>query len=136
MLKVDLWKAFDYVKWNFIIAAMKALNFPVRFTNWIFQCISTPQLSVSVNGVTSGYFRSSRGLRQGDPISSYLFVLAMEVFSKLMRSSFAAGFINHHPKTKELDITHLMFAYDVMVFFDGSSSSLSGIAEALDTFAS
>ncbi|KAG7547383.1 F-box domain [Arabidopsis suecica] len=136
MLKVDLRKAFDSVKWEFITAILKAMHFPDRFINWISQCISTPQFSVSVNGVTSGYFQSSRGLRQGDPISPYLFVLAMEVFSKLMSSSFAAGFINHHPQTKELDITHLMFADDVMVFFDGSSSSLTGISDALDIFAS
>ncbi|KAG7564362.1 Reverse transcriptase domain [Arabidopsis suecica] len=136
MLKVDLRKAFDSVKWEFILAILRALHFPDRFTAWISQCISTPQFSVSVNGQTSGYFKSSRGLRQGDPISPYLFVLAMEVFSRLMRSSFAAGFINHHPKTKELDISHLMFADDVMVFFDGSMFSLQGIADTMDTFAS
>ena len=136
MLKVDLRKAFDSVKWNFILAILKAINFPDKFISWISQCITTPQFSVSVNGVTSGYFQSSCGLRQGDPISPYLFVLAMEVFSRLMSSSFAAGFIKHHPKTKDLDISHLMFADDVMVFFDGSFSSLCGIAEALDTFAS
>lgn len=53
-----------------------------------------------------------------------------------MNSCFAAGFIKHHPKTKELDITHLMFADDVMVFFDGSSYSLQGISEAMEIFAS
>ncbi|KAG7594499.1 Reverse transcriptase zinc-binding domain [Arabidopsis thaliana x Arabidopsis arenosa] len=136
MLKVDLRKAFDSVNWNFIIATMRALNFPEKFIGWINQCISTPQFSVSVNGHASGYFKSSKGLRQGDPISPYLFVLAMEVFSKLMHSSFAAGFIKHHPKTKELDITHLMFADDVMVFFDGSSMSLQGISDTMDLFAS
>lgn len=98
MLKVDLRKAFDSVKWDFITATLRALQIPEKFIGWISQCISTPQFSVSVNGQTSGYFKSSRGLRQGDPISPYLFLLAMEVFSKLMSSSFAAGFIKYHPK--------------------------------------
>ncbi|XP_010436564.1 PREDICTED: uncharacterized protein LOC104720343 [Camelina sativa] len=136
MLKVDLRKAFDSLKWDFIIAAMQALHFPGRFINWIRQCISTPSFSVSVSGSTSGLFKSSKGLRQRDPISPYLFAIAMEVFSGLMRTSFVAGFIQHHPKTKERDITHLMFTDDVMVFFDGSSSSLQGISDVMDLFAS
>lgn len=63
MLEVNLRKAFDSVRWDFIFATMRALLIPERFTNWIMQCISSPQFSVSVNGQTSGYFSSSRGLR-------------------------------------------------------------------------
>ncbi|KAG7587002.1 Reverse transcriptase domain [Arabidopsis thaliana x Arabidopsis arenosa] len=136
MLKVDLRKAFDSVSWDFIIETMKAMHFPGKFIGWISQCISTPQFSVSVNGLSAGYFKSSRGLRQGDPISPYLFVLAMEVFSRLMSSCFSAGFIKFHPKTEELDISHLMFADDVMIFFDGSSSSLESISDTMGLFAS
>ncbi|KAG7552255.1 Reverse transcriptase domain [Arabidopsis thaliana x Arabidopsis arenosa] len=136
MLKVDLRKAFDSVRWDFIISALRALSVPEKFINWIFQCISTPTFSVSVNGSIGGFFKSKRGLRQGDPLSPYLFVLAMEVFSSLLKSRFEAGYIHYHPKTADLSISHLMFADDVMVFFDGGSSSLHGISEALDDFAS
>lgn len=82
------------------------------------------------------FFESTKGLRQGDPLSPYLFVLAMEVFSRLLQSHFDAGYIHYHPRTSDLNISHLMFADDVMVFFDGGSSSLHGISEALDDFAS
>ena len=136
MLKVDLRKAFDSVRWDFIISALRALLVPEKFINWIHQCISTPTFSISVNGASGGFFKSSKGLRQGDPLSPYLFVLAMEVFSCLLKSTFDAGFVHYHPKTSELQISHLMFADDVMVFFDGGSSSLHGISEALDDFAS
>ncbi|KAG7588721.1 Reverse transcriptase domain [Arabidopsis suecica] len=136
MLKVDLRKAFDSVRWDFIISALRALSVPERFVNWIYQCISTASFSVSVNGSTGGFFKSTKGLRQGDPLSPYLFVLAMEVFSNLLKSRFDAGYIHYHPKTSDLSISHLMFADDVMVFFDGGSSSLHGISETLDDFAS
>ncbi|XP_048599653.1 uncharacterized protein LOC106349786 [Brassica napus] len=86
-------------------------------------------------GEAGGYFKSSRGLRQEDPLSPYLFVLAMEVFSRLLKSRYASGYIEYHPNAKPVDISHLMFADDVMVFYDGSSSSLHGISETLDDFA-
>lgn len=136
MLKVDLRKAFDSVRWDFIISALRALLVPEKFINWIHQCISTPTFSISVKGSTGGFFKSSKGLRQGDPLSPYLFVLPMEVFSSLLKSRFEAGFVHYHPKTSELQISHIMFADDVMVFIDGGSSSLHGISEALDDFAS
>ncbi|CAG7906075.1 unnamed protein product [Brassica rapa] len=72
----------------------------------------------------------------GDSLSPYLFVLAMECLSRLLLSRYDAGYIGYHPRTEELKILHLMFADDVMVFFDGTANSLHGISECLDDFAS
>ncbi|KAG7591509.1 Reverse transcriptase domain [Arabidopsis thaliana x Arabidopsis arenosa] len=135
MLKVDLRKAFDTVRWDFVIATLRGINLPERYINWISECICSPTFSVSVNGVSGGFFKSKRGLRQGDSLSPFLFVLTMEVFSKLLSSRFNSGYIFHHPKTSGLNISHLMFADDVMIFFDGGSTSLHGINETLDDFA-
>lgn len=115
---------------------LKALAIPEKFINWIHQCISTPTFSIFVNGISEGFFKSTKGLRQGDPLSPYLFVLGMEVFSSLLKSRFDACYIHYHPKTSELSITHLMFADDVMVFFYGGCSSLHGITEVLSDFSS
>ena len=136
MLKVDIRKAFDSVSWDFILSALRALRILERFVNWIEECITTPSFSVCLNGNSSGFFSSTKGLRQGDPISPYLFVLAMEVFSKLLQSKFDQGYIHYHPKTSGIALSHLMFADDVMIFFDKSEASLHGINEALDDFAS
>ncbi|XP_019094392.1 PREDICTED: uncharacterized protein LOC109129866 [Camelina sativa] len=136
MLKVDLRKAFDSVRWDFVISALRAIQVPQRFIDWVYQCISTPTFTVSVNGCNGGFFKSSKGLRQGDPLSPYLFVLAMEVFSKLLQSRYDAGYIHYHPQALDPSISHLMFADDVMIFFDGGHSSLHGICETLDDFAS
>ncbi|KAG7585341.1 Reverse transcriptase domain [Arabidopsis thaliana x Arabidopsis arenosa] len=135
MLKIDLRKAFDTVRWDFVLSTLSALGIPEKCIGWIRECVCTPTFSISVNGMSDGFFKSTRGLRQGDPLSPYLFVLAMEVFSRLLVSRFESGYISYHPKASALDISHLMFADDVMVFFDGSSSSLHGIYEVLDDFA-
>ena len=117
MLKVDLRKAFDTIKWDFIIGILKALSIPTKFIGWVYQCISTASFTISVNGSSSGYFESTNGIRQGDPISPYIFVLAMEAFSRLLMSRYDFGIIGYHPRTSELKLTHLMFADNVMVFF-------------------
>lgn len=126
MLKVDLRKAFDSVNWEFIISALRALDIPTKFITWIHQCISTPTFSISVNGTSDGFFKSTKELRQGDPLSPYLFVLGMEVLSSLLKARFDAGYIHHHPKTSELSITHLMFADDIMVWLLFSPWNLRG----------
>lgn len=63
MLKVDLRKAFDTLRWDFILGTLKALSLPERFIKWINQCISTASFTVSVNGSSSGYFASTIGIQ-------------------------------------------------------------------------
>lgn len=136
MLKVDLRKAIDCVRWDFILASLKALAIPDSYIRLTSECLSTASFSDSFNGGSGGFFKSTKGIRQGDPLSPYLFVLAMECLSRLLFSRYEAGTIGYHPRTAELEISHLMFADDVMVFFDGTSNSLHGISECLDDFAS
>ncbi|KAL0307638.1 UNVERIFIED_CONTAM: hypothetical protein Scaly_2976400 [Sesamum calycinum] len=85
MLKVDIQKAYDSVEWDFLLETLRLFNFPQQFIILIKQCVSTASFSISLNGSIYGFFKSSRGLRQGDPISPYLFVLVMEVWSTLIR---------------------------------------------------
>ncbi|XP_059669363.1 uncharacterized protein LOC132314525 [Cornus florida] len=83
-IKVDLKKAFDSMKWDFIISCLSLHNFPPKFISLINACISSPSFTIALNGEFQGYFKGKRGLRQGDPISPFQFVLVMDAFSSII----------------------------------------------------
>ena len=87
MLKVDIRKAFDTVCWDFVIKVLEAQQFPPMFVAWISECISSPRFSVAINGELAGFFQGKKGLRQGDSISPYLFIMLMEVLSLLLNKA-------------------------------------------------
>jgi hypothetical protein len=74
-IKIDMAKAYDRVEWIYLRAIMIKLGFAEQWANLIMRCVETVTLSVRVNGQYSEYFKPSRGIRQGDPISLYLFLL-------------------------------------------------------------
>ncbi|KAL1225687.1 putative ribonuclease H protein [Cardamine amara subsp. amara] len=134
LLQVDLRKAFDSVSWDFIIHVLQSFGFPPLYINWIRQCITTPSFSITVNGDLCGFFQGKKGLRQGDPISPFLFVMAMEVFGEMLKSKYASNDIGYHPLGLNPAVTHLAFADDVMIFFDGAAPSPQGISDTLHHF--
>lgn len=113
----------------------EALNFPEKFRHWIKLCISTATFSVQVNGELAGFFGSSRGLRQGCALSPYLFVICMNVLSHMIDAAAVRRNIGYHPKCKNISLTHLCFADDLMVFVDGQKRSIEGIINLFHEFA-
>ena len=120
LCKLDIEKAYDKVDWTFILTIMQKMGFGEKWIRWIKWCISIASFSMLVNGTATGFFQSSRGLRQGDLLSPYLFVIAMEVFSAFLKRIVEEGFLSGcrvKGRSKEgILISHLLFADDTLVF--------------------
>jgi len=86
-LKLDMEKAYDRVEWAFLFEALKQLGFHKKWINWIKECITTVSCSVIVNDEVCGFFKLTRGIRQGDPLSPYLFLICMQVLTRVLRKA-------------------------------------------------
>ncbi|GJS78622.1 RNA-directed DNA polymerase, eukaryota, reverse transcriptase zinc-binding domain protein [Tanacetum coccineum] len=89
--KIDINKAYDFVDWGFLRKSLVYFGFPSKMVHWIMNCMTSPSFTVSVNGEHHGYFRGYRGLRQGYPLSPYLFTLVMEVLSLMINRKIASN---------------------------------------------
>ena len=98
------------------------MGFGGKWIAWIGHCVSSVSYAVLINGSPSQFFSASRGLRQGDPISPLLFLLVMEVFTRMLRVASSAGLIAGFSVGRLNDsstkISHLLFADDTIIFCD------------------
>ncbi|XP_013690279.2 uncharacterized protein LOC106394243 [Brassica napus] len=133
-LKIDISKAFDSVRWDFLLQTLKVMQFPSDFVDCIRAYITTPSFSLSINGVTSGFFKGKSGLRQGDPISPLLFTVVMNVLSFMLNRGAEDRIFGYHPGCAGTRLTHLAFADDLLIFLDGTETSLAGVFTVLSQF--
>ena len=84
-------KAFDHVNWGFLTHLLERCGFFDKWRRWISFCLSNVHFSILINGSPYGFFGSSRGLRQGDPLSPFLFILVMEAFSRMLDKAVLQG---------------------------------------------
>ena len=125
---MDLEKAYDHVEWPFLFLVLKKMGFGEKWIGWIKWCVSTARFLVLVNGTPSGFFQSSRGLRQGDPISPYLFVVVMEALNCLIKRAVNGGFLSHcqvRGRGGGVKISHLLFANDTLIFCKANEDQIT-----------
>ncbi|XP_022024390.1 uncharacterized protein LOC110924702 [Helianthus annuus] len=133
--KVDIQKAYDTVDWNFLEGILMGFGFHPTMVHWIMLCVSTTSYSVCVNGEVHGFFKGSRGLRQGDPVSPYLFTLVMEVLTAILQHTVRIdNSFKFHNKCERQQIVNLCFADDLFIFAKGEIASARCIMKALDSF--
>ncbi|CAH9101719.1 unnamed protein product [Cuscuta europaea] len=134
MIKVDLRKAYDTISWDFLKSVLLTIGFPTRFVQWIMECVSTSSYSISINGILHGHIKGKRGLRQGDPMSPLLFVVCLEYFSRLLHMRNKVSSFKFHPKCGKLNISHVAYADDRMLFSRGDYPSIKVLIDALEQF--
>jgi hypothetical protein len=134
LLKVDFKKAFDSVQWGFIENLLCHLGFPAKFFTLVMQCVSTVSFFVAVNGDIHCFFLGNSGVRQGDPLSPYIFICCMKYFSRMLKLASQQEGFRFHPKCKLHGISHLAFADDFLLLSRGDSSSVQCLLRQLSLF--
>ena len=108
LLKLDFQKAYDIIEWDSLDVVLQEMGFGHKWRGWIKACLTTATISILFNGVPSKPFRMQRGIRQGDPLSPFLFVLMVEVLNKMFMRAVQVGMIKGvEVGYKKLHLSHL-----------------------------
>ncbi|GJR62195.1 RNA-directed DNA polymerase, eukaryota, reverse transcriptase zinc-binding domain protein [Tanacetum coccineum] len=133
--KIDIQKAYDTVDWKFIEDILRNFGFPDKLIGWIMTCLTTNKFIICVNGERFRYFRGGRGLRQGDPISPYIFTMVIEMLNLLVKEEIKKEkAFKYHFGCKQLKITHMCFENDLIMICHGDIVSVKTLKRALDKF--
>ncbi|GKC88783.1 retrovirus-related pol polyprotein from transposon TNT 1-94 [Tanacetum coccineum] len=133
--KVDIQKAYDTVDWTFLHDVLVGFGFHPRLIGWIMECVTSTSFFISINGSLHGYFKGKCGLRQGDPMSPYLFTLVMEVLTLMLhRRARVSNSFTYHRYCSILNIINLCFSDDLFLFAHGDVQSARVIMDSLEEF--
>jgi hypothetical protein len=133
--KLDLSKAYERVDWCYLQMILTKIGFDPKFVGWIMSCISSVQYKVRINGRLTQGFTPTRGIRQGDPLSPYLFLFVAEGLSKVLERAV------HLQELHELKlsrhgpgVSHLLFADDSLLFLKANTTQAGVIKAAIGIF--
>ena len=132
---MNMSKAYDRIEWQFISDVLYQLGFHAIWINWIMQCITTVSYSYLINEAVYGNVLPLRGIRQGDPLSLYVFILCSEVLSGLCREAGRKGLLQGIQVARGCPrINHLLFADDTMFFCLASQTSCESLLLILQDY--
>ncbi|XP_027152078.1 uncharacterized protein LOC113752144 [Coffea eugenioides] len=134
-IKLDMAKAYDRVEWHFLQAMMEKMGFCPVWIKWINSCLKTVTYSFNCNGEAKGFVTPGRGIRQGDPLSPYLFLICSEGLSSLLRKAEESSRIQGLKISRQgPELTHLFFADDSLIFCKADKQQATEIMNILKTY--
>ncbi|XP_021971305.1 uncharacterized mitochondrial protein AtMg01250-like [Helianthus annuus] len=135
LLKIDFEKAYDNVNWHFLLSMMSQMGFPEKWCTWVKGIFASSRASILVNGSPTFQFNSEKGLRQGDPLSPFLFLIVMECLSWMLDKAKSIG--EHRGiswSANDMNINHIFYADDALIMGEWSRSNLQCTARILRVF--
>ena len=134
-IKIDLKKTYDKIEWSFIREMLISFNFPATLIDLIMSCVSSVSTSLLFNGGCLDSFCPSRGIRQGDPLSPYLFILCMEFLGHMIEEKCEANlWVPVRASRNGPFFSHLFFADDLMLFANADQDNCNTIKSVLHDF--
>lgn len=131
-LKIDISKAYDKLEWNYLFAVLEAMGFSSKWLEWMRMCVCTVSYKVVFGGELLGPIYPTRGLRQGDPLSPYLFILAAEGLSALLKQGERCGVLHGCSVARGAPtVSHLFFVDDSYLFFKATESESRSLKQIL-----
>lgn len=135
LLKLDFEKAYGKVNWSFLKEVVERKGFIARWIEWVMQAVQRGRVAIDLNGERGPYFRSFKGLRQGDPLSPILLNLEANVLSTLLtkanRERIISGLISN---LVEGGLTHLQYVDDTAILLEKSNSDINNIRFILSCY--
>eukprot|EP00253_Pinus_taeda_P024057 PITA_24057 len=132
LLKIDLSKAFDSISWDYM--KKSAFGFANTWIRWIMNMVSSSFFSILINGIPSSTFRPSRGLRQGDPLSPFLFIIMAEGLGRSLHSAIHSNALKGISLHGAPTVSHQQFVDDNMIFGHSSVQEARSLNSLLNNF--
>ena len=117
LFKLDISKAFDTVSWAYVLELLEQRGFSCRWRNWLSLLFSSAHSSVLLNGVPGERINHARGLRQGDPLSPYLFILAIDALQRILDIATEDGILSPL-RGKYAKLRLSLYADDAVIFLN------------------
>ncbi|CAL0305463.1 unnamed protein product [Lupinus luteus] len=135
IFKVDFKKAYDSVNWSFLLYMLERMGFCFKWRNWIKSCLQSNTVSFLVNGSPTSEFSMARGLRQGDSIAPFLFLIVAERLAGIMRSAVSKNIFKGCLVGKDkVHISHLQYADDTLLIGENSVANIIVLKSIMNCF--
>ena len=134
-IKLDMSKAYDKVEWDYLSSVMEKMGFNEHWIRLMMLCVKTVTYSILVNGEPKGMITPTRGIRQGDPLSPFLFLLCTEGLNGLINQAAQQGHIKGYSLCRNSPrLTHLLFADDSLLFCRATIEECQRVLDILEVY--